>query len=202
MLKSMTLFRNLTLLAVLVLVGPFASADWVLDNKGSALNFASVKNGTIVEAHLFSELAGRVTTSGAARLEVTLGSIDTMIPIRDERLREILFEIARYPRAVFESDVPAGKFGAMAVGETESYEMKGSLTLHGATSEFIVPVTITRNSASSFSVASQRPLVISALTFGLADGVEALRKIAGLQAITPAVPVSFSLVFVQESSGD
>ncbi len=199
MLKLMIMFRTLALLAVLVLVSPFASADWVLDNKSSALSFASVKNGTVVEAHLFSEISGRVSGLGAARLEVTLGSVDTMIPIRDERLREILFEIARYPKAVFRSEVPAEKFGAMAVGDTERYEMKGSLALHGATSEFTVPVRITRTSASSFSVASQRPLVISALPFGLADGIEALREIAGLQAITPAVPVSFSLVFVQES---
>jgi len=44
-------------------------------------------------------------------------------------------------------------------------------------------------------VVSERPVVISATQFGLAEGVESLRKIAGLPSISVAVPVSFVLSF-------
>ncbi|MDA0791594.1 MAG: YceI family protein [Proteobacteria bacterium] len=205
MLKSMTMFQRLIallcLVPCLVLSGPVANADWVLDSDGSTLNFSSIKNGAVVEPHLFAELGGKVDSSGAARVEVTLGSVDTMIPIRDERLREILFEVTRFPMAVFETEVPAAQFIELAVGESVDYQLQGKLNLHGAIAEVSVPVRVTKTGATTVSVSSQRPLVVSAGAFGLVEGLEALRKIAGLDAITPMVPVSFSLVFVRDSMG-
>jgi hypothetical protein len=38
-------------------------------------------------------------------------------------------------------------------------------------------------------------VVVNAETFGRADGVRALQSVAGLSAISTAVPVTFNLVF-------
>jgi len=40
--------------------------------------------------------------------------------------------------------------------------------------------------------------VIDAAKFGMSDGVEKLRAVAGLAAISNAVPVSFVLTFVDQ----
>jgi hypothetical protein len=44
---------------------------------------------------------------------------------------------------------------------------------------------------------SKKPVVVNAPEFKLAEGVEALREIAGLPSISLAVPVSFVLAFDQ-----
>jgi hypothetical protein len=46
-------------------------------------------------------------------------------------------------------------------------------------------------------VASTKPLVIDAAKFGMSDGVEKLREIAGLDSISNAVPVNFVMTFVE-----
>jgi hypothetical protein len=48
-------------------------------------------------------------------------------------------------------------------------------------------------------VASTQPLVIDAAKFGLSDGVEKLREIAGLDSISNAVPVTFVMTFVDQA---
>ena len=46
-------------------------------------------------------------------------------------------------------------------------------------------------------VTSELPDLINAADFGLAEGVAALQKVAGLQAISTAVPVTLQLQFVK-----
>jgi len=43
------------------------------------------------------------------------------------------------------------------------------------------------------------PIVVDAAAFGLAPGLAELQKIANLPSITPAVPVTASLLFVGAS---
>lgn len=188
------MYRIMTLFAIGFLV-PIAYADWQLDADASSLSFTSVKNGAVVEAHRFRNLSGAVSTSGAAQLEVTLDSIDTLIPIRDERMETMLFEIESYPTATFTAAVPVTEVTQLAVGEAMAHELKGKLSIHGARVDVSVPVSILRAGEGAFHVASVKPLLVEAGNFGLLKGIEALREIAGLEAITPVVPVSFSLVY-------
>jgi len=77
---------------------------------------------------------------------------------------------------------------------TSTLQLPITIELHGQQANATVPVLVTR-SADRITVSSQRPVIIQASTFKLAAGIEALRKIAGLQSITLSVPVSFSLNF-------
>ena len=61
-------------------------ARWQLDSDASNLSFISIKNGTIVETHTFSTLSGEVGNDGNAAVIIALSSVQTLIPIRDERM--------------------------------------------------------------------------------------------------------------------
>jgi hypothetical protein len=56
-------------------------------------------------------------------------------------------------------------------------------------------LTVAKLGRQRLLVTSERPLLLNAADVGLADGVERLREIAGLPSISPAVPVSFVLLF-------
>ncbi|MDH5171541.1 MAG: YceI family protein, partial [Gammaproteobacteria bacterium] len=58
-----------------------------------------------------------------------------------------------------------------------------------------VPVAVIGEGDGRIRVFSLRPVIIKAADFGLEAGVTALQKLAGLQAISTAVPVTFHLVF-------
>lgn len=188
------MFR-IILASLLALVASVANADWYLDSDNSTISFVSVKNGLVAESHTFGNLSGSVTGNGNAVVEIELKSVNTTVPIRDERMRDTLFEIVSFPLATFEAEVPMGNLKQLAVGEGTRIVLSGTLKLHGSDAPLDIPVSVVRARMDAYHVATEKPVIVNAATFGLADGIEALRNIAQLQAITPAVPVAFSLVF-------
>ncbi len=188
---------RLLIIIGMVLGASTVRADWTLDPMASSLTFASVKNGSIVEPHLFGNLNGGVDASGAAIVTVALDSVDTLIPIRDERLRNMLFKVDQFPTATFRANVEVAFLQTGQVGTSSELSLAGELTIHGVTIKTTVPVKINRVSADRVQVFPIRPMIISAASFGMTEGLEALREIAGLQSIGPVVPVSFLLVFQQ-----
>ena len=77
-----------------LLLSPATWADWTLDNAGSRLSFVSIKATNVAEVHTFDALSGSVGGDGHARVVIQLASVNTLIPIRDERMREMLFQTA------------------------------------------------------------------------------------------------------------
>ncbi|MEE2892133.1 MAG: YceI family protein [Pseudomonadota bacterium] len=181
----------------LCLWGPCAAADWILDGDASTLGFVSVKNGQVAEGHRFTGLAGSVRETGA-ELSVDLATVDTLIPIRNERMRDLLFEVVDFPTAVFRSDIDLAPVLEAAPGESMTLSLAGTLSLHGIEAPFGGEVRVTRVDADTVTVATVRPLVLNAASFGLEAGVERLRAIAGLNGITGMVPVNFALSFARD----
>ena len=173
-----------------------AVADWRVDPKGSHIGFASVKNDMIAENHTFTEVAGRVSATGAAEISITLASVETLIPIRNERMQTLLFNIAEFPMASVRSQVPTQELATMNTGESRVLNIDIMIDLHGAGVKKTVPVKVTSLGSDSFDVSSLGPIVVHASQFALSDNVEALRKIAGLQSIDLMVPVTFDLRLV------
>lgn len=172
-----------------------AYADWHLDNDGSSLSFVSIKKGTVVEAHTFSTLTGSVKDNGEVVIHIDLASAKTGIPIRDERLAALLFETMLHPKAVIESKIDLKNILALESGHYLLMDVEAKLSLHGVELPIELNLQIMRTSPGSFQVQSRKPIVINAASFGMEKGVEALRVIAGLSAVTASVPVSFSLNF-------
>ena len=70
--------------------------------------------------------------------------------------------------------------------------------MHGVTQDVSSHVQVTKLKANKVLLTSLEPVILNAAHYKLAQGVEALREIAGLPAVSPLVPVTYSLVFQQD----
>ncbi|MEO1013709.1 MAG: YceI family protein [Pseudomonadota bacterium] len=168
---------------------------WRLDETASRIAFVSVKAGEVAEVHSFKEIKGGVDADGAAEIVIPLDSVETNIDIRNDRMREILFETGDYPVAKITAAIDMTTFASLTTGARAEAPTTVSVDLHGASVELDADLFVTRISEDRVSVETAAPIVIDAATFGLEEGVEALREIAGLPSIAPLAPVTASLVF-------
>ena len=189
--------KNLLLLVVCSIASVPALADWVVDPAGSYVGFASVKNDLIAENHSFTAITGTVEDSGDVNIAIALTSVETLIPIRNERIRSMLFEVAEHPDVTVTANLNIDEFTLLGLGESKMETIPLSVNLHGMDLSKNVLVKVTRSSNSSYEVTSLGPIVIHASQFALSDGLESLRKIAGLQSIDLTVPVTFALRLVK-----
>ncbi|MCM0148617.1 YceI family protein [Photobacterium galatheae] len=191
--------RNLALVALSVF--PLCvSAGWKLDNSQSQLRFLSVKNNSVIEQHTFKQLEGTITDKGSVQLILDLSSVDTQIPIRDERMKTMLFNIADFPKALLEGEVDIAGLEELESGETLAQQVSFKLNLHGAINPVNADLRITRLADDTMMITTQSPVVIDAKAFGMEKGIMALQEVAKLNGILPSVPVFVNLVFVPESS--
>jgi polyisoprenoid-binding protein YceI len=177
------------------------AADWSLDPERSRLSFISIKAKDVAEIHTFTDISGSIDAEGNVRLSLMLDSVETLIPIRNERMREFLFDTTNYKEAVLTAKVDPGVVASMQPGQVETLTAEGNLALHGADQPMIMEFQVAKLGEGTVMAASAKPLVVDANKFGLSDGVEKLREIAGLDSISHAVPVSFVVTFV-DSGGN
>lgn len=188
------------LTAAILLGSTLAQAQWELDNSRSSLNFLSIKNDAIAESHHFTSLVGFVSAEGKVQLGIDLDSVETLIPIRNERMRELLFKTVQFPAANVGATVSPEVLAIVTEGGVVTTDIEVMLTLHGKEAKLSVPVLVSGTEGSLLRVVSARPVVVNAETFGLAEGVQALQSVAGLSSISTAVPVTFNLVFAPAGS--
>jgi polyisoprenoid-binding protein YceI len=174
---------------------PLIEGSWALDPTGSRLSYVSIKAGEIAEANRFDKLTGSVAADGTATLDIDLASVNTGVDIRNERMREIFFQVADNPKASVTAKLDPAAFAGLAVGQSLTRPLKATVALKGATSEVETEVLVTRVSADRVTVVPTAPVIISTDMFGLTDELGELRALAQLPSITPAVPVTFTLAF-------
>lgn len=173
------------------------NAAWNLVSEDSRISFVSVKAGDIGETHYFKQLSGSVSPEGAVTVDIPLDSVETNIDIRNERMRDLFFEVVKFPTAQMSATVDLNSLQALEVGQRQEIEIPFKLDLHGLSSEYDAKIFITRIGMSRVSVATAEPILLSVDEFDLGPGLEELKVIAGLPSITPTVPVTASLVFTQ-----
>jgi hypothetical protein len=83
-------------------------------------------------------------------------------------------------------------------GSQSGLTLEAELNLHGATTPVSADVVVARLGEGRLLVASTRPVVVDGAKVELTDGIEKLRAVAGLTAISPSVPVTFLLVFERD----
>ena len=189
-----SLLKPLALLLLATATLP-AQAAWYLDNESSRLSFVTTKNTDVSEVQRFLVLHGKVDEKGAAQLEVELESINSGIPLRDERMRNDLFQIKTYPDAQINAQINLQPINDLATGAQLELRLPLSVTLHGKTQTYNAELLATRLDDRRFQVVTLEPLVLHAKDFDLLSGVETLRKAAGLDAISLSVPVGAVLIF-------
>jgi polyisoprenoid-binding protein YceI len=172
-----------------------AHAEWMLNSDESTVSFVSTKAVNVAEVHKFTTLTGSVDSAGKVNVSIALASVDTGIELRDERMREMLFETDTYVAATLTAQVDMAIVGDMGAGESRPMAVEGELTLHGETMPLTLEVVVAQLAEGNLLVTSLKPVVVNAPLFKLEGGVEKLREIAGLPSISAAVPVSFVLSF-------
>lgn len=190
MFKSSRLF--FALLAALALP---AQANWYLDNESSRLSFITNKNGDVTEVHRFLVLHGKVDSKGAAELQIEMDSVNSGIPLRDERMRKDLFEVARFTDALIRAQLDLRPINDLANGAQLELRLPVTVSLHGKEHSYSAQLLATRLDERRFQVVTLEPLMLRAEEFDLAPGLDALRKVAGLQSISLSVPVGAVLIF-------
>jgi len=168
-----------------------ADAPWQLDLTQSELGLTSTKNSQISERHTVRFSSGSVSAEGKARVEVDLGSIETRIPIRNERMQKFLFAAAT--PVLVAVDLEPTMIASLAAGEARS--LSTNVVIKANNQEILLPIALSATpvDAAQVRVSGTGELDVGAL--GYQAGIEALREIAGLNSISLNVPIDFVLTF-------
>ncbi|AFJ03443.1 hypothetical protein Q7C_2309 [Methylophaga frappieri] len=181
-----------------LLLSQAVMAEMTLDAANSHLYFTSIKNNQVAENHHFTALSGSVNATGEAQVTIDLSSVETLIPIRNERMREILFQVQSMPTAEITTQIDMAAINAMQLGERTRMTLPLEISLQGHSVTMDADLQVVKTQANSVLATTIRPILVKAADFGLENGIKALQKVAGLDAIGLSVPVYATLVFETE----
>ncbi len=185
------------LLWLLLLSATSVSANtWQLDASKSELNVTSVKKDQIAENHQFKRYSGTLTSDGSFSIEIDLASLETNIPIRNERMQKYLFNTADFAKATLTGQCK-DCLGALKQGQAMHKTIDAKLLLHGKTQPVSLVVTLLKTDKGLW-VSTRQPVMINTFAFGLDAGVKKLQELAGLPRIDFSVPVTFSTLWKQQ----
>ncbi len=194
--KTGSIFKAITA-AALMTGAMTAQAAWELDGAASSFYYVTSKASAVSEVNSFTGLSGAISDAGAASLAINLASVDTGIDIRNERMRDIVFQVAQFMEATVSVPVDAAALSALAVGDSMTGTYTATVSLHGINQEMAADLKVVKLADDSIQVSTVRPLIVGAAAFGLAEEVEQLRVIANLASINPNIVVNFTLVYNQ-----
>lgn len=163
---------------------------WQLNAEQSSLSFVSTKNKIFNEQHSIKFQQGQIDEKLAFMASVDLNSVDTLIPIRDQRLRDILFETEQFPTASISTLIPQN----LDLSVNQNVVLPFVLDLHGTKKSFAAEVVIQMVN-NQLVVVNFEPILVNAKDFAMDGAINQLTKIAGLQSINYAVLVDFKLMF-------
>ena len=176
---------------------PLTEGAWTLDQATSRLSYVSIKAGEIAEPNRFETISGTIGADGLARIAIQLASVNTGVDIRNERMRDLFFEVTDNPEAVVTAQLDPAAFTGLAVGQTITRPLAATVALKGVEAPIETEVLVTRTAQDRVIVVPSAPVIVSTDMFELTDELGELRALAQLPSITPAVPVTFTLTFIR-----
>ena len=98
------------------------AGNWVSND--NQVRFTSSKtnkqNKTIDEESSFATSAAQLSANGAFSMSVDLASVKTNIDLRDERLRDWVFEVAQFPKAEISGKIDMNAIGSLKTGAAKT----------------------------------------------------------------------------------
>lgn len=179
--------------AALAMATAAHAGEWVLDGDASHLAYGSIKLGMIGEVNSFSGLSGKVSPDGAVSVEIDLSSVDTLVDIRNERMREFVFKNA--PQAELTAKVDMGKLEALSDGDVDVLPVDGTLSFLGKEVDVSTDMVVARLTDERVMVSTNDMVFVNTATLGIDAGVDKLKELAKLPSIERTVPVTMRLVF-------
>lgn len=190
----MTRFKMTAAAVALAMAGAAACAEtWSLNGEMSNISFGSVKNDYYGEVHHFSGLSGTVDAQGLVSITVPLASVETMIDIRNERMRELVFKNS--PTATISASVDLEALGGLGIGEGMVTETDGKLAFLGKDIDLFTSLFVMRVGEDKVLVTTNGMLMVATDELGIDAPINLLQEIAGLDGITRVSPVTLRLVF-------
>lgn len=198
MLKS----TSLTLVAGLGLASAAFAGEtsWKLDPANSSVSFGSIKNDSVGESHNFGGLSGTVSGNGKVALEIDLGSVETNIDIRNERMTEFVFKNA--PKATLSAEVEMDVLDKLEVGGSTTTDVFGTLSLLGNEVDVDAVLFVMRLSEDKVMVTTDGMAMLNVSDAGITDSIDKLQEIAGLDSITRVSPLTARLFFSTKGDGE
>ncbi|WP_127347914.1 YceI family protein [Pseudidiomarina mangrovi] len=187
---------SISMIALTVFTSNTLACAWQLDSSTARLTFASVKNDHIAELHRFTQLSGAWAGDNVS-IRIPVSGLDTLIPIRNERMAKHLFNAEQFPHIAVSATVPPSQLSKLKLGDTIIVELPLTLEIAGQRLQLPATVQITKAGDKRLLATTVQPIMIDTKAAGLDVGIETLRTIAGLQSIDLVVPVTFSVAFTQ-----
>lgn len=169
------------------------STSWTLDPALSNVSFGSIKNDYTGESHSISQMTGTVDATGKVDITLGLGSVETMIDIRNERMAEFVFKNA--PSATLTAELDMAELDKLEAGEAMTLEAEGTLSLLGTDTDLDASFFVMRLSDEKVLVTTNGMLMLSTEDAGFDEGIDKLQELASLDSITRVSPVTMRLVF-------
>lgn len=196
----MMIRRKLILVCVMLLMlssyPAFAKGNWVLDERNSHISFFTIKKNEIGESYIFFDFSGKISNNTAS-ISILTDSVDTQVSIRDERIKEFLFDVKNNPTIEISSDVK-NVFDRLEKRSIITAEMPATLTLNGVTTIVRLNVSVSKKGKNELIVSSIKPIIIKAEDYRLTKGVKKLAELVGGISIISVVPVNFTLLFKRQ----
>ena len=172
-----------------------AQANWYLDGESSRLSFITTHNANVSNIHRFLVVHGKVERNGRAQWRIEMDSVNSAVPLRDERMRDVLFDFKHFPEAQITAQIDLQPINDLANGAQLELHLPVTVSLRGKQHTYEAQLLATRLDERRFQVVTLEPLMLQAEDFGLQPELETLRKLAGLSAISFSVPVGAVLIF-------
>ncbi len=180
--------------AFLATSATFANAGvWVLDGAASSISFGSIKKTELGETHYFPDLSGGVDAAGNVSVDIDLGSVQTNIDIRNERMIEHVFN--GMATANVSASVDIETLEGLEVGAMTSVMVDATLELLGVETGFDAPMVAVRLSETRVMLVSDGMIFLSTDDLEINAGIDKLQELASLPSITRTAPVTVRFVF-------
>ncbi|MCX4029749.1 YceI family protein [Endozoicomonas sp. SM1973] len=176
-------------------------AAWQVQSEHSKVNFVTEKiftNGkSVKETQLISGVSGQVNDQKQAEIKIDLATIDTKIPIRNDRIKQWVLDTTNYRYATVKADLSGIDEQKLTVGAVKQMEVDGKLTIRETTLPIKLFVKVIKSSATDYLVESYQDTSINISQYGGEAGVQQMTKVMGLKSITSVVPVKWALTLKQ-----
>lgn len=183
-----------TMISMLALGMAFSTqAAWTLDGSASSLRFATVKNDTVAETHKFTKISGNWQDDGQAKISIEVASLDTLVPIRNERMLTHLFDSEKYPVITAVAQIKPELIKDMAVGSNQQLKTDLTVTIREQSQTFTTELAVSKLTDGRIVVSTVAPVLVNAVNYKMDTGVAKLKEIAKLQRIEMIVPVTFQV---------
>ena len=179
-----------------VIEAPAEPLDLYVTN--ATINMITVKNGETEVPGKFSDVQGVLTFADADQrtdlqgaLTIGLGSWDSGLGVRDERVQSLFFDVANNKTATFTLDRIEGLPEAgIAVGHEATGTAYGRVYVAGGRTDVEAPVKLSRSGEAEYHIDTTEPFTVSIESIGLMEPLKELMRVCEHKSIDDSVKVS------------